>query len=372
MSRYIVLLVLTCLGVSSQAQFSISGQIIDKVSGLPVPGANVFVANSMVGIATDSTGQFVLRDVPDENVYIVVSHVAYSRATVRYNPSHSAVLIKLDPLLVQLNEIDVTAKEDKKWKRYYRKFEKLFLGTSRNASACTIRNPWVINLEKDEQGKLVASAAELIVIENAATGYIIHFLLEHFVAEGEDVTYSGRPRFETMTTDNPAVLNNWQEARRNTYLGSQRHFLRSLFLDIHKENGYQIYSVDLDAVTGSFHPVGTGLIDRKDCFSNDQLRIDKFLKVVYLAERVDPSFHMNNENAASVAFKGPKADLTPTGTMSLSSSAKQYQTSYLFSRKPAMPISRNGVPAYPEYLIEYGYWAWERVAELLPIEYQVE
>ena len=353
--RFILFLFLEISGSTLHAQLSLSGRIVDSQTTQPIFGANIFASRTMIGVSTDSSGYFSINDIPGEHAIIVVSHVAYSSIAFKINQPHSNFIIELDPVLVELKQVDITAREDKKWKRQFSRFEKLFLGSTENASACIIKNPWVIDFDASKNGNLIASANELIEIENRATGYTLFFLLGHFEAKGDDVSYSGRQKFEQLNSTDSDTLRRWEVNRQKTFLGSKRHFFKSLVQDNLEQNGYHIYEVKLDDKTRVFLPVGAGLIYRAACFSDDKLQLDNYLKIVYVSEKADAAYFVK--------------DLESTNK---SSPNRQYQTSYLYSRKSSMPISENGVPASPEYLIEYGYWAWERIAELLPIEYSFE
>lgn len=353
--RFILFLLLLFLNSALQAQLFLSGRILDSQTTQPVYGANIFASGTMIGVSTDSAGYFRINGIPDEYTTIVVSHVAYSNASLKIKKSYTNFLIELDPVLVELTEVDITAREDKKWKRQFNRFEKLFLGSTENAASCTIKNPWVIDFEASKNGNLSASANEFIEIENSSTGYTIYFLLGHFEAKGDDVSYSGRQKFEELNSTDSVTIERWQINRQKTYMGSKRHFFKSLVQDKLRQNGFHIYEVKLDDKTRNFMPVGAGLINQAACFSDDQLQIDNFLKIVYISEKVDPAY-------SGISMEGA----------SRSSSNRQYQTSYLYSRKPAISISENGIPSSPEYLIEYGYWAWERIAELLPVEYSID
>jgi len=63
--------------LSAQTQFPISGSVLDADTGKPLPHANVFLANTMKGSVTDTTGRFLIRGVPIRTFEIVVSRVGY-------------------------------------------------------------------------------------------------------------------------------------------------------------------------------------------------------------------------------------------------------------------------------------------------------
>jgi len=68
------------LFAQTQPQYPISGTVLDADTGKPLPHANVFLANTMKGSVTDSTGRFLIRGVPVGTFEIVVSRVGYEVA----------------------------------------------------------------------------------------------------------------------------------------------------------------------------------------------------------------------------------------------------------------------------------------------------
>lgn len=64
----------------SQTQLNISGTVTDS-DGVPLPGANVIVANSSLGTSTDFDGKFYLAGVP-QNAVLNVSYLGYKTQMV--------------------------------------------------------------------------------------------------------------------------------------------------------------------------------------------------------------------------------------------------------------------------------------------------
>ncbi|WP_338358527.1 TonB-dependent receptor [Yeosuana marina] len=64
----------------SQTQLNISGTVTDS-DGVPLPGANVIVADSSLGTSTDFDGKFYLADVP-QNAVLNVSYLGYKTQMV--------------------------------------------------------------------------------------------------------------------------------------------------------------------------------------------------------------------------------------------------------------------------------------------------
>ncbi len=61
----------------------IAGRVIDKSTGEPLPGANVFLDGTVFGSTTDLDGNYVILNVPPGNYTIVVQYIGYQE--IRYS-----------------------------------------------------------------------------------------------------------------------------------------------------------------------------------------------------------------------------------------------------------------------------------------------
>jgi len=101
------------------------------------------------------------------------------------------------------------------------------------------------------------------------------------------------------------------------------------------------------------------------------LPISDYLKIIYTKAKPQRGYFINNGNQQSVAFNGPNADLVPKGNMSISSQSLENQVSYLYSRNSKLLFANNGYIINNQHIIEYGYWSWLGVAEMLPDDYEL-
>lgn len=148
---YYLIVPLLCFNTSLNAQVSITGRVINSKTEQPVAHANVFIANSMLGVSTDENGEFELIGIAQPQSELIISHVSYHPFIRTYSTAPrdiNGLTIRLKPNVTNLEEVTVISKEDNKWKRLYKQFEKEFLGNSFNASQCQITNPWVIDITK--------------------------------------------------------------------------------------------------------------------------------------------------------------------------------------------------------------------------------
>lgn len=68
---------------TNDATGSISGKIIDAITGEPVIGANIIIEGTMLGSATDLDGHFSIRRVPPAIYNIIISYISYQKLTIK-------------------------------------------------------------------------------------------------------------------------------------------------------------------------------------------------------------------------------------------------------------------------------------------------
>ncbi len=118
-----VLIMLLFYGLTLNAQElsqTIRGTVIDQVSQIPLPGANVILLNTnpIVGVTTDVDGQFKINKVPVGTHAIKVSFIGYKELTlpnIIVNSGKEVVLsIAIEEDIVQMQELVITATEKDK------------------------------------------------------------------------------------------------------------------------------------------------------------------------------------------------------------------------------------------------------------------
>lgn len=348
----------------SLAQSSLTGTITNSETGEPIFGANIFIENSTVGANSDPDGKFRIQNIRGSNQNVVISHIAYYSQTVSLR-GRTRIDFKLKPKVTQLDNFEIEQDKDRKWKRLYRQFEEAFIGESRNASKVVVRNPWVMELEKGNGGDISGHSLDLLEIENRATGYLIQFLVEQFKTSGNEVVYSGKPYFTPIKAASADEEEEWKEAREKAYLGSRQHLLDALVKARASEEGFVLYNAEFDQRKGKF--VTGERISGSEVLENGILNFEKFLKVVYTNEKPEPAF-------VEAFSSETRVDMGLMGSLRLEDrAATKNQISYLFIRtSKGIKLSDDAFLKNPEALLEYGYWSWERVAELLPYEYHLD
>ena len=89
----------------AQSQIRLSGRIVNSRTAEPISGANIFINNTTIGTASDSTGFFTITGLPNEPMIAVVSHVSFTNVVLKINRSQLNFVIELTPVLVELLEL---------------------------------------------------------------------------------------------------------------------------------------------------------------------------------------------------------------------------------------------------------------------------
>ncbi len=112
MFRYLVLATLLPLCLSAA---DLRGRVLN-VEGNPVPDANLQIAGSSAGAATADDGSFVIRNLPEGDVVLQVSHLGYKQQRITLQTGSSEQTIQLEesvyaaaPLTVVTGRADATS-----------------------------------------------------------------------------------------------------------------------------------------------------------------------------------------------------------------------------------------------------------------------
>ncbi len=345
---------------------SLTGTVVDDSTGAPLAGAHVFIAVSMIGTVTNEQGQYRLESVPPGAHRLYVSILGYEPAArdimLRETRDH-AFDFRLKPAVVEVGEITVEAKGDKKWQQRLEKFTRLFIGETPNAAETKITNPEVLDFD-EKLGYFYARAAEPLIIENRELGYRIQYFLKDFkTTVGGRTWYDGEPLYEELTPEQPDDALKWAQKRREAFMGSFRHFMLSALAGKVKEQGFMTYARQSSSQKGEESVFGGGLMKSprfpietpeflKDSSTPSEKTLDfhGFLEIIYTGEMEDPSF-LKWQNQGGM--RKPK-----------------YQTSWIELDKGPALVDYKGDVLDPYGVVMYGYYAFERVGDELPKEYR--
>lgn len=367
------LLLLLCMVASTalvhaqKVAVTIRGRVVHAETNAPIAKVNVFLSGTTIGAATDASGNYTIQDsIPKGNYSLVFSHIEYDTDAQALNVVKSQIFdlnMLLVPKKTTLNEVSVSAKKDRKWQMQLERFKREFIGTSSNAFNCKIANPWVLNFV-EKQDTLFASSNGELIIENRTLGYKIHCLVQNFKNITYYTVYKGYYRFEALKPKNKRQEKKWQTKRESAFNGSFRHFVCALLYERVSKEGFEVYSTPQSPeITRN---VTLYNVDPKKLYKQDakgnSLVVPEFLRVIYNLEREETGYtkwknkHTNNQST-SIAVGGSNQKSRPQGSW-LSIAGNQLKVSTL-----GMIIDD------PTKLRSFGYWAWQRVGDMLPSDF---
>ena len=381
----LLLLLISTFPITIYAQFQISGTVYDQ-DGVTVPSAHVFINGTTYGTLTNNNGSFEIKKIPDGVYQLVVKFLGYKDFVTQINSSAASepLQIVLQEDVYDLEEITVVS-DRKQWKERFDIFRDHFLGTSKNAEDSEILNPEVVSFEKDpDTGILTAEAARSLRIENEALGYQIEFYLKQFSYDAQHGTssYFGFPIFTEMSSNRRRTNRKWARNREQTYKGSFEHFVNTLINKNYYQSGYEIRaemrksseevvqdsstSADINAnfhqqknISGGARYLSRDTIAVANIFSRIddntyELRFINFLNVTYLDEY--ETFEYRKWQQGVFAERNPDLKLPQNSVMTLTTDS--------------LRIHKSGYIYNPTDYMVGGYWAFERLSDLLPINYE--
>lgn len=103
----IIILILT-FSINSFAQNNIKGKVINEL-GEPIIGASVIINGTSIGTSADEKGNFILENILQEKVDLVISAVGYEKKIIRNVLSGKTINVILRESVIQTNQVVVSA-----------------------------------------------------------------------------------------------------------------------------------------------------------------------------------------------------------------------------------------------------------------------
>ncbi|MES2378946.1 MAG: carboxypeptidase regulatory-like domain-containing protein [Bacteroidota bacterium] len=357
---FFVILSVASTMVFAQARYDVSGTVTNE-KGEPLKSATVFIGGSERVMPTDDNGRFKFTNMPQGTFQVSVQMIGYDPLTrnimVQTGPVN--VEMQLKTREIRLSEVVIGRSN---FENNFRVFSENFLGTSANATQSVIVNPKVLHFTTRRR-LLLAEADDFLIIENKRLGYRIHYQLKDFLhnsAEGSTL-YHGEYSFEELTgTDEQKK--EWAKHRLETYQGSLMHFLRSVFQKNTLESGF---------IVRPLYGYGT---ERVNPDVEDPYKViirDRPVLLDSLLTPIGTGFMSFKFNQLYIVYDPQKAT-TYTGGKSDEKKMiiKANSSSMLRLGSAEAIIDQKGSSTDYNNFFVRGNWAFKRVADQLPVEYQ--
>ncbi len=395
-----ILLLVCGTAVFAQHTYTLSGTVKDQKETLP--GAAVYISGYKISTVTNNDGKFSIPNLAPGSYDVLVQMIGYLPYSKNVVIADKSINIEA---LLQENAVmlkEVVIKPDPNRMAHIALFRDFFIGKSPNAAQCKILNTDVLMTNDDkENGMLTVRANEFLIIENKALGYRLKYLLEYFEwnYRTKIVFYAGHPYFEEMK-GSKSKQKKWQQAREVAYNGSIQHFFKSLYHNTVAEEGFVInklvaipntnrkpdslINANIKRLTAGQNGLTRALTFTSGDSLSYWLKQKREPQTMSLLSRadvlVDTLVKTYNSDLKSMNFKDelyviykneretPAYDLSGN-RQNRPMDMPNYQISIVSMLEPPIYFYANGGVADPRSTLYKGYWAYEKVADLVPMDY---
>lgn len=343
----------------SQTTFIAKGRVLDAVSKQPLQAASVFAENTTLGTATDTEGNFTLY-LPNGGYNLVVTFTGYQTETKRItsgDDANNSIVIELKQKEKELQDVVVKASFEVKdgWEKYGEFFLDNFIGKTANGRECSIKNKEAVHFFFYKRKNLLKVMADAPVeIINDALGYSIKYSLDSFTHEynKEVSTYTGYPLFKELEPASEEQRNRWKANRETAYNGSILHFMRSMYRKKLKEEGFEIQFLLKENDKEKAIPL-------RNFYAAVNYKMDDTAQTVAIMPNQKEVAVLYKNEEASKLFLEANPDASPKFQLSVVS----------FLPRESLEIEQNGYYYEQSDITITGYWAWEKVADMLPYNF---
>ena len=384
----------------SQGSFSISGVVRDDKE--TIPGAAIYLSGTKISTITNNEGKFSITKLPPGNYDLLIQVVGYLpyAGNIIITDKNIAITALLKANTVTLNEVVI--KPDPNRLMYINMFKEYFIGRTPNAQQCKILNTEVLTTHYDKPSRtLTVSSNEFLIIENKALGYRIKYLLQNFEYDYKTriVYFAGFPFFEEMK-GSTSKTNRWNKKRNIAYYGSNQHFFKSLYRGTTEKEGFAIHKLAsisnknrlpdsmisanikrLTAGTNAIHMLTFNKDDSLNFWLKERSKPKTMMVLNRAKVLTDTLTKTYNQNIKAINFsdelfvmytkeKETEAYSNSGFSINRSPDMGNYQVSLISLLEPPLYFYKNGSIANTRSFLFKGFWAYEKMADTVPIEFE--
>lgn len=329
----------------------IRGTVVEKSTGEPLVGVNVYLAGSSIGASSKLDGGFAFSAPLQGRFDLVASFLGFksSRKEIFIQPGDTlGVRFELEENLLLLDELQVSASRDKDWQRKFDNFRRFFLGWDDFANQCTITNPAMIDFAPFGDKQLLVTFREPLEVQNHALGYTVTLEAGRIIFNPYDHTgfWTVYPRFEPMETENRRQRRDWERSREKAYLGSSKHFMISLKKDELKRDKFI-------------------LLPRSNAIQ--KVEQERLIQQTYRRDWQQVMENYNVFRIANVNFGvAYDPEYTRAGKIVPGTEINAFEVQ---NQTGVFAFDEFGNLFNPDQVIFYGQWSEDRYAKTLPVDY---
>ncbi len=358
------------------AQNLVKGHVVDENSK-SIFNVTIYVDGSTIQTKTNNQGNFELN-LPNGQYNLIARADMFENYILVINTNQKQnYTIVLEPEIIALQEAKVKSISKKDWEYYYQTFLKLFLGTNEAAKKTKIENPKDLRFSYDNKAKiLTAYSRNPLQITNNYLGYKIEYDLVDFNVDFKS-NYAltlGTALFTDLNVDS-VESKKWKENRNKSYLGSINHFIKAVYDEKIEQEGYDVKRIIRQENPAYQKYKDEILLGAKMTLGSAPPKIIKYLvnqKVPIDSLRIikEQDKYINFKGLYSVVYTKEKEEKEYIKQMGLTYGSSQ--ASIFFLKDDVLKIEENGTYYHPSNLVVEGYWSWEKIGNMVPMDYKIE
>ena len=373
--KLIIIFLLTQCNLVAQS-FYIKGIVIDNETSVPLANASVFINNSTTGTVTNNAGEFQLGPFVPGTYEVITSFVGYERLLYIADIRNASMKITFRMIRREEEMRELLILPEATRVRYLEIFRKNFLGETNAANRSKMKNLKDVQFAATlNQNELVAYCDTTLIVDNPELGYMIYFDLVEFYfnrATGES-RFFGYSRFVDKNAESENKRR-WAKRRKEAYEGSTMHFYRSLVQRKLKEDQFtvqNIYRKEMKRETGvpqnlTLNVGGSNSIDIAVPVTEDSL-LRVYSDSGYTIYEIKIADRLRVLYAKNTALK---QDITKNRIVG--GQLRHGTVAGLRPFQPPILVDYRGRLLTPLAAYNDGMWAFERLANMLPEDYEPE
>lgn len=362
------------------SQGVISGIVLNESTAQPLGGASIYINGSTAGTVSSETGHFRLQALPNGFYDVVVSFVGYEVIVYRavIQSKDISITFKMSRKETELRKVVVLSRDARE--RWLKMLKENFLGITLPAQKSSIKNEDEILFDMASRDSMRAYSLVPLVVENRELGYRIYFELVEFYynARNQQTYFYGYSRYEELSS-REKIPAKYLRARQRYYRGTMLHFYHTLIDSTTKEEGFNLLNIrylektdssqsgkqplvisgggGLQPVSGRMaagYPVYRNEVVSKDTVENNivyRLHWKDKLRVIYTKDPFNKTYLQKKMLMLGSLPKGVYSEME-------------------ILSDPVI-MDGNGSLYNPLAIQVSGYWSYEKLANMLPMDYKL-
>lgn len=329
----------------------IKGSVV-STADQPLSNVKIYIDGSQVSSITDAKGIFDISIPNIKQGNIVFQKDGYQDFVY---PLQQAMNKTLKVVLEKerlIEEVKLIGYSSKDYEKYINTFFDNFLGISREG--VSIENPKEVKFAYDKTERILrAQAKKPLIIFNKKLGYTIEYkLMSFYIDHRNSISQYTGTSFYTPIKASESKNRVYKMNRLNAYYGSVQHFFKSVFNNSVNKEGF--------------------ILDRIKHMEGQKALalVEKDLQASAYRSETDGKVYFEFPDILMVSYKKYLFDISKREVVRTNS----YSTinSYVETRGIRYHITSDGNYSDPDQMLFQKSWAMDKVAKMLPLDYEPE